>query len=145
MPFIDEPFVQIDWDEKSQAIVAEWKGSARGEAYRSALDRSLELVRRHKARRWLAIMLESTGVLPPEDAEWLQHDWFPRLLAAGGRRFAIVLPAAGLAALQLNRIKKSIDEEKDDVHTFANRYFDDVKKARAWLAEDAAAVRATLR
>ena len=72
MPFIDEPFVKIDWDEKTQCIVADWKGVGRGTAYRSALDRSLELVRKHKARKWLGIMLETSGVMAPEDAEWLR-------------------------------------------------------------------------
>ena len=116
MPFIDEPFVKIDWDAKSQSIVADWKGVGRGAAYRAALDRSLELV------RTLA------------DAEWLRVDWFPRLLAAGGRRFAVVLPPQALAALQLNRIKREIDAGKPNPEAFLNRYFDDLAEARAWLA-----------
>jgi hypothetical protein len=136
MPFIDEPFVKIDWDEKGQCVVADWVGAGRGAPYRAALDRSLDLVKKHKARRWLAIMHESSGVLPPEEADWMQRDWFPRLLAAGGRRFAIVVPKAALAALQLNRIKREIDSEKPDPDAFLNQYFDDVGEARAWLSEN---------
>jgi hypothetical protein len=133
MAFIDEPFVRIDWDEANQCITAEWKGNAHGSVYRSVLDRSLDLVRKHKASRWLAIMVESSGVISPEDSAWLSGDWFPRLVSAGGRRFAIVLPPKGLAALQLNRIKREIDSSKDDPNAFANQYFDDVAVARAWL------------
>jgi hypothetical protein len=135
MPFIDEPFVKIDWDEKSRCIVADWKGIGRGATYRAALDRSLELVRKYRARNWLAIMLEAQGVMAQDDAEWLRVDWFPRLLAAGGRRFAIVLPAQALAAMQLNRIKREIDASKPDPDAFLNRYFDDLAEARAWLAQ----------
>jgi hypothetical protein len=135
MSFIDEPFVKIDWDEKSKCIVADWKGVGRGAAYRAALDRSLDLVRKHHAKKWLAIMLDASGVMSPEDSEWLRVDWFPRLLAAGGRRFAIVLPPQALAAMQLNRIKREIDAEKESPDAFLNRYFDDVTKARTWLAE----------
>src|SRR5262249_6213138 len=135
MAFIDEPFVKIDWDTSTQCIVADWKGVGRGAAYRAALDRSLELVRKHKASRWLGIMLEANGVMAPEDAEWLRVDWFPRLLAAGGRRFAVVLPAQALAAMQLNRIKREIDADKPDPNAFLNRYFDNVAEARAWLAQ----------
>jgi hypothetical protein len=135
MAFIDEPFVQIDWDEPGQCIRADWKGAVgRGEPYRAALDRSLALVRKYNARNWLAVMLESSGVMTPEDTEWLRVDWFPRLLAAGGRRFAVVIPAQALAALQLNRIKREIDAEKKDPNAFLNRYFDNIPEARAWLA-----------
>jgi hypothetical protein len=134
MPFVDETFVKIDWDETTQCIVADWKGVGRGPAYRAALDRSLELVRRHRARKWLAIMLHAAGVMAPDDAEWLRVDWFPRLLAAGGRRFAVVLPAQALASMQLNRIKREIDAEKKDPDAFLNRYFDNLDEARAWLA-----------
>src|SRR5262245_1596227 len=97
MAFVDEPFVKIDWDEKLQSIVADWKGIGGGEAYRWALDRSLELVRARKARRWLGIMLDASGVMSQDDTDWLVRDWFPRLLAAGGRRFAVVLPPQALA------------------------------------------------
>ena len=135
MPFIDESFVKIDWDEQNQCIVADWKGIGRGGAYRAALDKSLELVKKHKARRWLGIMLEANGVMAPEDAAWLKDDWFPRLLAAGGRRFAVVLPGPALSALQLNRIKREIDAGKPDPNAFLNRYFDNVADARKWLAE----------
>lgn len=135
MPFIDEPFVKIDWDEETRSIVADWKGVGRGAAYRAALDRSLELVRKHGARRWLGIMLEVTGVMSPEDSEWLVHDWLPRLLAAGCRRLAVVLPPQALAAMQLNRLKREIDAEKPDPEAFHNRYFDDLAEAHAWLAE----------
>jgi hypothetical protein len=79
-------------------------------------------------------MLDVTGVLSPEDSEWLVQDWFPRLLAAGGRRFAIVIPPSALAAMQLNRQKREIDSEKTDPTAFQNRYFDNVPEARAWLA-----------
>jgi hypothetical protein len=133
MPVIDEPFVKIAWDEKGQWIFADWKGTiGTGAAYRGALDRSLELVRKHRARRWLANMLESTGVMAPDDAEWLRADWFPRLLAAGGRRFAVVMPAQAIATLQLNRIKREIAAENDP-NAFVNRYFDNLPEARTWL------------
>jgi hypothetical protein len=135
MAFVDESFVKIDWDEKSGWVVADWKGIGRGAAYRAALDRSLELVRKHKARKWLAIMLEAAGVMAPDDAEWMRVDWFPRLLAEGGRRFAIVIPPQALEAMQMNRIKREIDREKPDPDAFANRYFDNVDEARRWLSE----------
>src|SRR5260370_26048815 len=109
MAFIDLPFVKIDWDEPSRSVVAEWRGPiGRGEAYRAALDKSLELVRTRAARRWLAVMLDSTGVLSPDDSTWLVRDWFPRLLALGAKRFAIVVPPQALAAMQLNRLKREI-------------------------------------
>jgi hypothetical protein len=133
MPFIDEPFVKIDWDGQLRAIVAEWKGIARGETYRAALDRSLELVRQHHARRWLGDMLEASGVMSQEDSDWLARDWFPRLLAAGGRRFAVVMPPQTLAAMQMNRLKREIAAENDP-DAFITRYFDNLDEARAWLA-----------
>ena len=133
MPFIDEPFVKIDWEPESGCIVADWKGIARGATYRAALDRSLELVKTHGARRWLGNMLEAQGVMSQEDSDWLVNDWFPRLLALGAKRFAVVLPPHALAAMQLNRMKKVIDEEKPDPNVFQNRYFDNVEEARAWL------------
>jgi hypothetical protein len=136
MPFIDEPFVKIDYEEASQSVVADWRGPiGRGPGYRSALDRSLELVKARGAKRWLGNMLESTGVMSPEDSSWLVNDWFPRLLATGAKRFAVVIPPQALAAMQLNRLKRDIDAEKESPDVFQNRYFDNLAEARAWLAK----------
>ncbi len=134
MPFIDEPFVKIDWEESTKAVVADWKGPiARGPAYRKVLDRSLELVKAKNAKRWLGNMLDSTGVMSPEDSTWLVNDWFPRLLGLGAKRFAVVIPPQALAAMQLNRLKRDIDAEKESAEVFQNRYFDNLAEARAWL------------
>ncbi len=136
MPFIDEPYVKIDYEETIKSIVAVWRGPiGRGPGYRAALDRALELVKARSARGWLADMLESTGVMSPEDSSWLVNDWFPRLLATGAKRFAVVIPPQALAAMQLNRLKRDVDAEKESPDVFANRYFDNLAEARAWVAK----------
>ncbi len=45
----------------------------------------------------------------------------------------MVLPPQALAAMQLNRMKKEIDDDKETPDVFQNRYFDNLAEARVWL------------
>jgi hypothetical protein len=67
-------------------------------------------------------------VLRPDDQERADKEWLPRALAAGLKRFAIVLPTSVLAAMNVqDRLGKVPSATLDTA------YFEGVDQARAWL------------
>lgn len=62
-----------------------------GERFRTILDKGLELFIQHGACRWLSDD-RGNGPLTPEDSEWASEDWSPRVIAAGWKYWAVVMP-----------------------------------------------------
>jgi len=60
--------------------------------------------------------------------EWNNNTTFPRIIAAGVKKFAIIMPADLLIQLSLQQTM-----EEDKTGAFAYNYFDNEDSARAWL------------
>lgn len=93
MVYFNESYLTIHWDELYQCVWMEWKAFAKGENFRTGLNKGLELVIQKKTSRWLADT-RNLKVVAQDDQRWTNEDWFPRALAAGVRSMAIVTPKA---------------------------------------------------
>jgi len=75
----------------------------RGEAFRSALLQGTALLRQRGANKWLSddrLMF----VLPQEDQEWTDSEWFPQTMKAGWKYWAIARPERAVADLYIRRL-----------------------------------------
>jgi hypothetical protein len=63
------------------------------------------------------------------DQEWIDTSWFPRIIAAGLRRMAVVIPKSGLARTNLEDIISRVPADKIDVEFFAT-----VAEAEVWIS-----------
>jgi hypothetical protein len=68
-------------------------------------------------------------VIKQSDQEWVNQDWMPRVLAAGLRRMALVIPKSGLALMNVQEIMSRVPGTKLDV-----AYFATIDEAREWLS-----------
>jgi hypothetical protein len=68
-------------------------------------------------------------VIKQSDQEWVRRDWIPRVLAAGLRRIALVIPKSGLAMMNVQETLSRVPGTKLDV-----AYFATIEEARAWLS-----------
>ena len=78
------------------------------------------------------------------DSDWLVRDWFPRLLAAGGRRFAIVLPPA----VRSTELRRAASHAWRAASTGRGAHGESVRKrckARGWVAVSTSVRFSTLR
>jgi len=80
----------------------------------------LELVKKQRAKNWLADM-RKMGVVSPENQKWSNADWFPRAIAAGIKKMALVVPSSTLAQMSVDSIMGQV--KGTDLET---AYFDNV-------------------
>jgi hypothetical protein len=126
--FFNVPGVAVvKWDPTLQAAHIEWQGWANPTEFAAANDAIIRALSGHHGSRALGDC-RSMKVIQESDQEWSSRDWFPRALAAGLRRMALVIPRSGLAAMNVRDILSRIPGTKLDV-----AYFATVEEARTWL------------
>jgi hypothetical protein len=126
--FFNRPGVAIvKWDVTIQAVSTEWQGRADKADFINVLEASLVAIKKHHASRGLVDSLLQKA-LPQSDQDWVNRDWFPRALAAGLRRLALVIPQNALAMMSIEEVLSRVRGTMLDVE-----YFSTVAEARKWL------------
>ena len=117
----------VCWDPNGKLVLVEWEGWADSVEFAALLDAEVRALSEHRASRLLADCRRQK-VLRPDDQERADKEWLPRALAAGLKRFAIVLPTSVLAAMNVQERLGKVPSE-----TLETAYFEGVDEARAWL------------
>jgi SpoIIAA-like len=127
--YFDLPGVAtVRWDPAADTVLVEWQGLADATEFTALLDAEIRALREHQGTRLLADC-RLQKVLNAAAEDWADREWLPRALAAGLKRFAIVLPESEVAA-------RNVQEHLGHVpnSTLEVGYFDSIEKARAWLS-----------
>jgi len=98
-----------------------------GDAFKEVLDKGLEQMKEHGATKWLSDD-RANSALRPEDSAWANEDWTPRVLAAGWKYWAIVLPQNVIGRMNMQQF---IDQQSQAGVTV--RVFSDPNEALSWL------------
>lgn len=127
--FYNHPGVAIvKWDVACNAAHIEWQGWANTEEFAAANDAIIVAMKQHGGSRALGDC-RNMKVIKQSDQEWSNGDWMPRVLAAGLRRMALVIPKSGLALMNVQEIMSRVPGTKLDV-----AYFATIEEAREWLS-----------
>ena len=127
--YFDAPGVaSVRWDEDGQLVLVQWQGWANSREFSELLEAEITALKNHHGSRLLADCRRQK-VLNPADQDRANQAWLPRALAAGLKRFAVVVPASVLAEANL---KTSLDSVPSTVLDVA--YFATPEQAREWLA-----------
>lgn len=98
-----------------------------GHRFRDLLNLGYEQFVKNGANKWLSDDRQN-NMLTPADEKWGKTDWYPRVIKAGWKYWAIVLPARTLGQMNMQQF---IEEySKDGVIT---QVFGDPGEALAWL------------
>lgn len=73
------------------------------EQFRQLLEKGADTLERFKAIKWLSDDRGNT-LLRPQDEEWADTIWLPRVLKLGFKYWAIVLPSAAIGKLNMQRL-----------------------------------------
>jgi hypothetical protein len=117
----------VRWDRAGKLVLVDWEGWADSAEFARLLDAEIRALTEHNASRILADCRRQR-VLRLEDQERADREWLPRALAAGLKRFAIVLPTSVLAAMNVQDRLNKVPSAMLDI-----AYFEQIDKARAWL------------
>jgi hypothetical protein len=127
--FFNRPGVAIvTWDATCKAAHIEWQGWADPAEFAGANDAIIVALIQHRGTRALGDC-RNMKVIKQSDQEWVNQDWMPRILAAGLRRMALVIPKSGLALMNVQEIMGRVPGTKLDV-----AYFATIEEARDWLS-----------
>ena len=117
----------VTWNPSCEAVHLEWQGWADTTERKELLEAGLNMLTGHRGTRWLADCRDMKAVRQA-DQDWIDRSWFPRILAAGLRRMAIVIPKSGLARMNIEDILSRVPGTKLDTECFAT-----VENATEWL------------
>jgi hypothetical protein len=121
----------VRWEADTATVLVVWEGWADSAEFNALLDAEIAALKEHQCSRLLADCRRQK-VLSPADQLRADKEWTPRALAAGLKKFAIVLPNSTLAALNLRDLLAKVPK-----HVMEIGYFATVEEARAWLATPA--------
>jgi hypothetical protein len=119
----------VRWDTSIHAVVETWEGWADADEFRAILDAGVQAMSENGGSRWLADC-RLQRVLKAADQEAGNTRWLPRALAAGLKRFAVVLPASGLAKANIQDHLRAAASKQLDM-----AYFATLEEAQHWLVQ----------
>ena len=125
--FVIPGVVTVGWDAVSRAVLVTWKGRGTADDFRRLLAEELAALRARSAKNLLAD-LRRQPPLEPELQDYADSQWLPRAVAAGLRRFAVVVPDHRDAAVNVEDRLGRIDRQRLEVG-----FFHGVDAAREWL------------
>src|SRR4029077_6746514 len=111
------------------AVVETWEGWADSDEFRAILDAGVQAMSENRGSRWLADC-RLQRVLKAADQEAGNRRWLPLALAAGLKRFAVVLPASGLAKANIQDHLRAAASKQLDM-----AYFATLEEAQHWLVQ----------
>jgi hypothetical protein len=117
----------VRWDQGAKLVMVEWEGWADSTEFKELLDAEIRALQAHRGSRVL-VDCRQQKVLNPADQERANREWLPRALAAGLKRFAVVLPKSGLAEMNIRDALGKVPDTELQV-----AYFATVEEGKAWL------------
>ncbi len=97
------------------------------ETFRQVLNAGVDVFKENGATKWLSDD-RKIGALSDEDSTWAKTDWFPRVLGAGWKFWALVVPDDVMARMNLVQFVAPYMKEGLMV-----RVFTQPEEAIAWL------------
>ncbi|HUS15033.1 MAG TPA: STAS/SEC14 domain-containing protein [Chloroflexia bacterium] len=129
--YYQTPFVDISWEADPGCVYTAWHGYHTDEQGRHALEKGLELLVQKGAHCWLGDQ-RHRAVFSLSFQQWSDEQWFPRAIASGLRRLAIVNSDSALTRMAANRLAGDLA-----ARGLAVAFFNDPDAARSWLRDSA--------
>jgi hypothetical protein len=98
-----------------------------GQEFRQVLEKGLEIFLQHGAQKWLSDD-RNNSALPTADSEWGINEWSPKVVSAGWKYWAIVMPDKVVGQMNMQRFIEIYAKQG-----VAVQIFDDPDEALKWL------------
>lgn len=99
MILFESPTAKTEFLEVKGIVVLTQSGKNIGESLRKCLDAGLDALIQNKASKWLSDNRDTVSIRGKEDSDWVNHDWTPRALKAGWKKWALIQPQSALTMM----------------------------------------------
>lgn len=125
--YFSQPGVaKVSWDSEHATVFVEWEGWADEAEFATLLEAGVQALIEHRGSRWLADCRRQR-VLSAASTSRADSEWLPRAAGLGLKRFAVVLPESGLAAMNLEARMPTLSTRLEV------GYFATIEEAREWV------------
>jgi hypothetical protein len=114
---IENGLATLWYHPEGRIVHHQFHRNIQGEPFREILTRGAELVEKNGAQKWVSDDRGNTA-LHPDDAKWATEVWSPRVLEAGWKAWAIVMPEQLLGKLNMKRFIAMYADQGVSVRTF---------------------------
>ena len=118
---------RVEWFEQEKVILKRFSGFITGDEMRVAFDAGYKQLQKANGEKWLSDNRD-LPVYKQEDVDWINEDWFPRMLEAGWRYWALVEPKSHVGTMTMKKFRFYVDEG------IILKVFATVEEAFSWLA-----------
>lgn len=126
--FYNQPGVAVvTWDPAIGVAHIEWQGWANPTEFAAANDAIITALKRNRGTKSLGDC-RNMKVIQQSDQDWVNREWFPKAIAAGLTRMALVVAKSGLAQMIVEDLVSRVPGTKLDVGYFAT-----IEEATTWL------------
>jgi hypothetical protein len=124
---IDNDYVTLWYDPEKKIVHHKFHKYIYGQQFRDVLEKGLEVFKEKGSQKWLSDD-RNNSALPTEDTNWAQSNWAPRVIAAGWKYWAIVLPEKVIGQMNMQHFIDNYSEKGVAVQVFS-----DPDEALSWL------------
>jgi hypothetical protein len=124
---IDSPQGRLSFDTDKRIVHHRLGKNIDSQTLRAVLDGGIELIKTHKATKWLSDN-RAINAHSDEDTRWINTDWLPRVIKAGWKYWALVVPDDFIARINMVEFVDSFYNQGVRVMVFT-----DINEAWQWL------------
>jgi len=125
-------FIEIRLDKAHSSIEFEWKQPTTIKKTRDLLEKIYELFIEHKCTKINNIMV-NMGVLPEELVTYINNNWMPKMIQAGLKYVALVVPKSAAADYSVEQVKEEVTEQREGAGVEEGTFMT-IEEARTWIA-----------
>lgn len=120
-----DKFIEIFYDEQNNWIYNNWQDYQNMQSIINGGEKMIEFVKLHNCKNVLNEnrLVKGTWTFA---LDWINNDWFPRLLSTGVKRFALIQSPDVFSKFSADRMTK--DNDNDVYRTFGSEI-----DAKNWL------------
>jgi hypothetical protein len=122
----------VEYDIDVPCVSMIWKGYATTAQFREANERVLQEIQQRRSSKLLSDAQEFV-LIGATDQNWLSSNWIPRVLQAGVRKIALVMPRFYFNRVAVDAVTQRLAQNvADDLVSI--EYFESREAARTWLS-----------
>ena len=124
---IDDEKRRLVFYRESKVVHHTIKAPLHGNDFRDLLSRGADCLERNNAAKWLSDD-RANEPLSTDDNAWADSIWVPRVMRAGFKYWAIVVPKSATGSLQMRRLSNEFSDRGVEVKVLST-----LESAMTWL------------